>query len=86
MIWRFLHSREPLVEPLAGSTENLHPWQAFCRLKVTLTAAGESVLQHKTDNIALNGINRWLGGVHLKGKSVPWRWDRDREALRRSSS
>jgi hypothetical protein len=23
----------------------------------------------------LNGIDRWLGGVHLHGHKVEWRWD-----------
>ena len=27
------------------------------------------------DQIALNGIDRWIGGVHLHGHHVPWRWD-----------
>ena len=25
---------------------------------------------------ALNGIDQWLGGVHLKGDKAVWRWDR----------
>jgi hypothetical protein len=34
---------------------------------ITLTAAGERVLAGKTDARQLNGIDRWLGGVHLTG-------------------
>jgi hypothetical protein len=32
--------------------------------------------------VALNGIDRWLGGVHLIGRDrSPWRWDAWRETL-----
>jgi len=33
------------------------------------------VLAGKADHITLNGIDRWIGGVHLFGNQVPWRWD-----------
>ena len=43
--------------------------------RVALTDAGRAVLEGRADRIALNGIDRWLGGVHLHGRSSPWRWD-----------
>jgi hypothetical protein len=43
---------------------------------LTLTAAGREVLAGRADHIHLNGIDRWLGGVHLTGPEVTWRWDR----------
>ena len=39
-----------------------------------LTEAGRDVLAQRADHIRLNGINRWLGGVHLFGDQVLWRW------------
>jgi hypothetical protein len=39
-----------------------------------LTAMGRAVLEGKSDAIEINGIDRWLGGVHLVGGQV-WRWD-----------
>ncbi len=42
---------------------------------VSLTDAGRSVLAGKQDHIQLNGIDRWLGGVHLQGHEAQWRWD-----------
>lgn len=42
---------------------------------VGITSTGRAVLNGAADHIALNGIDRWLGGVHLKGDKVPWRWD-----------
>jgi RNA polymerase sigma factor (sigma-70 family) len=44
--------------------------------EVTITEAGRSVIEGRADHIELNGIDRWLGGVHLKGDKAVWRWDR----------
>ena len=41
--------------------------------KVSLTADGRRVLAGTADHVALNGIDRWLGGVHLTPESC-WRW------------
>ena len=43
--------------------------------QVVLTDIGQRVLSGKSDHIKLNGIDRWIGGVHLFGRDVPWRWD-----------
>jgi len=34
-----------------------------------------SVLNGEEDFIKLNGIDCWLGGVHLQGGDSRWRWD-----------
>ena len=39
-----------------------------------VTEAGERVLAGAADQIELNGIDRWYGGVHLTGRAA-WRWD-----------
>lgn len=46
---------------------------------VALTEAGRSVLAGQMDRVALCGIDRWLGGVHLRNQVPIWRWH-DREA------
>jgi hypothetical protein len=43
--------------------------------QVVLTDVGHRVLSGKSDHIELNGIDRWIGGVHLFGCDVRWRWD-----------
>jgi len=48
---------------------------------VRLTDAGTRVLGGEADQIALNGIDRWIGGVHLHGHHVPWRWDDGTETI-----
>ena len=47
----------------------------FHRRTVALTDLGRDVLAGRADRIAAIGIDRWLGGVHLHGRAVPWRWD-----------
>jgi hypothetical protein len=39
-----------------------------------LTKTGRAVLAGKEDLVSLNGIDQWLGGVHLHGKEKVWRW------------
>lgn len=53
---------------------------------VTITEAGRNVIEGRADYIDLNGINRWLGGVHLKGEKAAWRWDRTCARLARGES
>ena len=42
---------------------------------VALTDVGRRVLGGKADHVALNGVDYWIGGVHLSGHQVRWRWD-----------
>jgi hypothetical protein len=42
---------------------------------IALTDAGRDVLNGRRDRIATAGIDRWLGGVHLRAGSTLWRWD-----------
>ena len=61
------HAPHPLVEISDAPPKSLG--------QVSLTSAGRSVMEARADHIALNGIDRWLGGVHLIGNQVAWRWD-----------
>jgi hypothetical protein len=46
-----------------------------------LTDMGARVLAGAADHVTLNGINRWVGGVHLRGHHVPWRWNDATETI-----
>jgi hypothetical protein len=48
---------------------------------VAITETGRNVMEGTADHIDLNGIDRWLGGVHLKGRKAAWRWDRSSQRL-----
>ena len=60
LVWRRLEDLEPLVT--CGEQD------------VTLTEAGRKVLSGDADLVELLGIDRWLGGTHLRPGHV-WRWD-----------
>lgn len=47
---------------------------------IELTDAGRAVLEGRADQVALNGIDRWIGGVHLSPANL-WRFDPERRAL-----
>ena len=51
------------------------------RGSMMLTDAGRSVLTGRLDRVTACGLDRWLGGVHLKGRRVAWRWNDERESI-----
>jgi hypothetical protein len=48
---------------------------------VAITDHGRRLLNGESDRVAVYGIDRWLGGVHLEGKGVMWRWDGERDRV-----
>src|SRR6266853_857923 len=77
MMWDFMHLPTPLIEKQSRK-ERVRSRKGFNKLIVGLTAFGREVLEGAADNVAVNGINRWIGGVHLKGNTVRWRWNAKR--------
>jgi Domain of unknown function (DUF1835) len=53
--------------------------------RLSLTPTGQRVLAGKADHVALNGIDRWIGGVHLVGRKARWRWNEGTESILASS-
>jgi len=45
------------------------------------TGTGARMLVGEADQVTFNGIDRWIGGVHLRGHHVPWRWDDGTETI-----
>jgi hypothetical protein len=76
-LWCFLSAGAPLLESPAGTGSR----DDFYRLVVRPTALGRQVLRGERDHVSINGIDRWIGGVHLHGRSVPWRYDRNSKQL-----
>lgn len=58
--------------------------QPAARIFFKLTLQGVAVMEGKADFIELNGIDLWLGGVHLFGKENLWRWDERNKVLVKS--
>jgi hypothetical protein len=74
----FIIAPHPLLRFPASSKGALGNSQ-FNGSQIETTDTGRAVLAGKADHITLNGIDRWIGGVHLLGHQVRWRWD-DRAA------
>jgi hypothetical protein len=45
------------------------------RPSIALTADGARAAAGELDHVAVNGLDRWLGGVHLRGHGPMWRWN-----------
>jgi hypothetical protein len=52
----------------------------YAHTPLELTDTGRAVLERRADLVALNGIDRWIGGVHLTRSNV-WRYNPERKAL-----
>jgi len=63
-----------------GGNPTLDPGKIFLSL-FELTEHGAAALAGKEDFVARNGIDEWLGGIHLKGSEAAWRWDDDTQQL-----
>lgn len=75
---RLVNARVPLLRVVK-------PESALWKSEVENTPEGRAVLRGEADHLRLNGIDRWLGGVHLQGEHV-WRWDGENGNLAFASS
>jgi hypothetical protein len=71
---RLAQASRPLLE-----AEPAAPVDQHTRLRLTET--GRRVRDGQQDHVALNGIDRWIGGVHLTGHTVAWRWNEGTESI-----
>jgi hypothetical protein len=73
-----------IIERLAGAQTPLldtDSTRVAADASIRLTPAGQSVLEGNADHLRLNGVDRWIGGVHLIGAEAAWRWDEGTEAI-----
>lgn len=80
MLRAFVKAPNPLLkyaEPFGGDFKSYQ----FNRSVLKLSAVGQRVLSDKADAIALNGVDRWVGGGRLKGRRVHWRWDQGAKSI-----
>jgi hypothetical protein len=82
-VWRDLQrmagASQPLIiiDGLEGS--RIH------KSSFSITGTGREALDGRADFVALNGIDQWLGGVHLNDKDKLWRWDEQQQKLNRAA-
>ena len=79
---RLTRARQPLArsnndDPLAGSLTS----DKIYATSYEITEVGRAVLDGAADNVEMNGIDLWLGGVHLTDTKQIWRWDESQGKL-----
>ena len=72
---RLAQARNPLLEAAPAA----NPVEPHSGLR--LTDVGRRILDGHEDHVAMNGIDRWIGGVHLQGRELPWRWNEGTETI-----
>jgi len=73
-LFNLSNGNEPLLKITnAPATPALEP-EMIKRAGFKLTKPGQSVLAGKDDFVKLNGMDQWLGGVHLQSNEEMWRW------------
>ena len=86
-IERMSQERSPLVVQINGDRVVAPPGDAdhgaFWAMELAVTNAGWAVHDALEDRVLVNGIDRWLGGVHLQPGNV-WRWDDEKHVVARS--
>ncbi len=85
---RFLRASAKEPRPFLGDTWAFAILERLAHASVplldeagALTPAGVAVLAGEADHVALNGCDRWVGGVRLRGRDIHWRWDEATETL-----
>jgi hypothetical protein len=69
--WRILRGLTEGAAPLLAHDGAFHP-DAAPSGSFTLTPAGNDVLDARADHIDLNGIDTWVGGVHVTDGRYRW--------------
>lgn len=57
-----------------GAAQSQEETRAYLTAKLAVTEAGRAVLAGEVDHVALNPVDRWLGGTHVTNDNL-WRWD-----------
>ena len=82
---RLSDAREPLLDLTNRSATNGKLDSDKVRqIAFEITEKGKAVLKGEADFVAMNGIDLWLGGVHLSEKDKLWRWDEHKQRLAHS--
>ena len=76
-------ARQPLLSIQNGNGAALTP-EVIHNARFKLTEVGRALLKDEADFVELNGIDLWLGGVHLQSNFKVWRWDEEKGKLERS--
>ena len=81
-LWLSLVNLSKANEPLLTTYAENNPSQVSPKAFFKITEAGKAVLNGESDFVKLNGVDQWLGGVHLEGFDRLWRWDNEMARLK----
>ena len=76
---RMARGDQPLVTAPLPPQADITP--EFATQRYDLTDAGQDVLDCRADYAELSGVDRWLGGVQIKGHAPDFRWDPDEREI-----
>lgn len=80
---RMSNARHPLLRVRNGDwADHKLTLEKIQQSAFEVTETGEAVLKGEADFVDLNGLDQWLGGVHLLGSRDVWRWDERNRRLR----
>lgn len=77
---RLTNEPSPLVMQRNGGDSGPEVARMFLS-SFEVTERGQSALKGEEDFVRVNGIDLWLGGIHLQGMESAWRWDEEAEEL-----
>jgi hypothetical protein len=75
LFWGILRKLADAPQPLLECSVSQLSAGRLPEGSVELTTFGRIVFSGDADHVAANGIDRWIGGVHLQGTKIQWRWD-----------
>ena len=78
LFWLYLATMTENEPPLLRASDSgrfalpsfCESFSEFSEQQIVITPAGEKVLANETDWIEINGIDKWLGGVHLTSRAA----------------
>jgi hypothetical protein len=77
---RLVEATEPALLIDVKDIDQAIKADTFLQASIQITQFGEDVLSGVKDFIQTNGIDQWLGGVHLSTDQV-WRWNAEAQAI-----
>jgi hypothetical protein len=81
---RLTNAKAPLLK-MSGGVDGAKMDAAQMLLSsFEITEHGKAILAGDQDFVASNGIDHWLGGVHLEGNEAQWRWEERAQELLKS--
>jgi len=78
---RLTNAMAPLLKLSSGSGRAKIDAAQMLLSSFEITEHGKAVLAGDQDFVASNGIDHWLGGVHLEGNEAQWRWEERAQEL-----